>query len=461
MDFSANNTALWNFMIQMCILSVILLVSNVLRRKVAIIRKSLAPTAVLAGFLALILRVSGILNLEGIFLETITYHTIALGFIALALRMPEETDGSEANSLVGPKSGALIVSTYLIQGILGLAITIALAYTLSPGLFKASGIILPMGYGQGPGQANNVGATYEQLGFIGGQSFGLSIAAAGYLCACVVGVSYMNVLQRKKIINIQAIQEKAENLTIEDFQTENEIPVSQSVDRLSIQVAMVLMVYLATYLVSLGITSFLSSVAPALSDTVSPLIWGFNFILGSLLAMLFRQSFSWFRKAKLMKRQYPNNYLLSRISGFAFDFMIIAGIAAIDFKKLSGLWLPFLILAIAGGYVTLIYLQWLCKKLYPTYVHESFLSMYGMLTGTISSGVMLLREIDPLYKTPAANNLLRGSSYGILFGAPMLILIGLAPKSDLLLFITFLLLVVYAIILLLFILKAKPRKEKL
>ncbi|NLB41292.1 MAG: sodium:glutamate symporter, partial [Clostridiales bacterium] len=181
MDFSANNTALWNFMIQMGILSIILLVSNVLRRKVAIVRKSLAPTAVLAGFLALALRVSGILYLEGIFLETITYHTIAIGFIALSLRMPEKTKESEANSLVGPKSGALIVSTYLIQGILGLAITIALAYTLSPGLFKASGIILPMGFGQGPGQANNVGATYEQLGFVGGQSFGLSIAAAGYI----------------------------------------------------------------------------------------------------------------------------------------------------------------------------------------------------------------------------------------------------------------------------------------
>jgi ESS family glutamate:Na+ symporter len=459
MDFSANNTALWNFMIQMGILSIILLVSNVLRRKVAIVRKSLAPTAVIAGFLALILRITGILNLEGVFLETITYHTIAIGFIALSLRIPEKTSESEAKSLIGPKSGALIVSTYLVQGILGLAITVALAYTLSPGLFKASGIILPMGFGQGPGQANNVGATYEQLGFVGGQSFGLSIAAAGYLCACIVGVAYIYMLQKMRIVNIQAIQEKAENLTIEDFQVDNEIPVSQSVDRLSIQIAMVLMVYLATYLVSLGITSFLKSVSPALSDTVSPLIWGFNFIVGSLLAMLFRQSFSWFKKARLMNRQYPNNYLLSRISGFAFDYMIVAGIAAIDFKELSGLWLPFLVLAVAGGYVTLIYLQWLCKKIYPNYYHESFLSMYGMLTGTISSGVMLLREVDPLYKTPAANNLLRGSSYGILFGAPMLILIGMAPKSDLLLLITFLFLVAYEILLVLFILKAKPRKE--
>ena len=197
-----------------------------------------------------------------------------------------------------------------------------------PGLFKAAGILLPMGYGQGPGQANNVGATYEQLGFMGGQSFGLSLAAAGFLCACIVGVIYINILQRKKIIDVQAIHENVEAMTIEDFQSKNEIPVSQSVDRLSIQIAMVVMIYLVTYLVSLGITRLLDLAAPGFSATVSPVIWGFNFIIGALMAMLFRQSFNWFTRIKWMNRQYPNNYLLNRISGFAFDYMIIAGIAA-------------------------------------------------------------------------------------------------------------------------------------
>ncbi|HHY81727.1 MAG TPA: sodium:glutamate symporter [Clostridiales bacterium] len=459
MNFSASNTMLWDAMIQFGILSTILLAANVLRRKVAIVRKSLAPTAVIGGFLALLLRIFGLIKLDGTFLDMITYHTIAIGFIALSLRIPEKRPETAANSLDGPKSGALIVSCYLVQGILGILITAGLAYTFMPGLFKAAGILLPMGYGQGPGQANNVGATYEQLGFAGGQSFGLSLAAAGFLCACMVGVIYINILHKHKRINIQTIQEKAEALTIEDFQSENEIPVSQSVDRLSIQTAMVFVVYLATYLVSLGITSLLEKTAPGISATVSPLIWGFNFIVGSLAAMLFRQSFNWFTKAKWMKRQYPNNYLLSRLSGCAFDYMIVAGIAAIDIKDLSGLWIPFIILSILGGWVTLVYLKWLCKKLYPAYYYEGLLSMYGMMTGTISSGVMLLRELDPNYRTPAANNLLTGSSYGILFGAPMLILIGMAPKSDLRLLIVLLLQIIYLIFLLLFMLRVKPGRK--
>ncbi len=459
MNFSASNTGLWNGMIQLGILSAILLAANVLRRKVGFIRKSLMPTAVLAGFITLLLKAFGVISLEALFLDSITYHTIAIGFIALSLRIPEKNHQAETTSLDGPKSGALIVSTYLMQGILGIIISAGLALTVFPGLFKAAGILLPMGYGQGPGQANNVGATYEQLGFKGGQSFGLSLAAAGFLCACIVGVIYINILQRNKKIDIQAIHEKAEVMTIEDFQSENEIPVSQSVDRLSIQIAMVVMIYLVTYLVSLGITSFLSAVAPGFSATVSPVIWGFNFIIGSLMAMLFRLSFSWFTKAKWMNRQYPNNYLLNRISGFAFDYMIIAGIAAIEIKDLSGLWIPFLIMAVLGGWVTLVYLQWLCKKIYPSYYHEGLLSMYGMLTGTISSGVMLLRELDPNYRTPAANNLLAGSSYGILLGAPLLVLIGMAPKSNLMLLIVFIALIVYMIALILFILRVKPRRK--
>ena len=74
--------------------------------------------------------------------------------------------------------------------------------------------------------------------------------------------------------------------------------------------------------------------------------------------------------------------------------------------------------------------------------------MYGMLTGTISSGVLLLRELDPHMETPAANNLVLGSSFGIMLGAPLLVLVGMAPASTFNTFLVFGLLVVYYILLL-------------
>lgn len=459
MDFSASNKILWNIILQFGVLAGIMLLANALRRKIPFIRKSLMPTAVLAGFIILLLRISGILYIDRDFMEMLTYHSIAIGFIALSLQVPQKYDEAAKGDFTGAKSGALIVSTYLVQGLVGLIISVGLAYTIMPGFFKAAGILLPMGYGQGTGQANNVGSTYETLGFVGGQSFGLSIAAMGYLVACVVGVAYLNILKKRGKITEGNYQTVSGSITIDDFQSGNEVPVSESIDRLSLQFALILLIYLLTYLVTFGIASLLQTYVPGLAKSISPLLWGFNFIIGSLLAIAFRQGFKALTNAKIMTHQYPNNYLLSRISGCAFDFMVVAGIATINIEDLSGLWLPFALMSAAGAVITLWYLQWLCKKLYPGYYYEGMLSMYGMLTGTISSGVLLLRELDPSFKTPAANNLLAGSSFGIAFGAPMLLLIGLAPESDSMLFLAIGLLIIYLIVLLLFMLKVKHRKE--
>lgn len=458
MDFSAANETLWNPIIQFGIIAFLILLANVLRRKIPAVQASLMPTAVLAGFLLLLLRTTGILKIDMEFLEMLTYHMIALGFIALSLRVPEKT--SEAAPMIGSKSGALIVSTYLVQAIVGLVISIGLAYTVMPGFFKASGILLPMAYGQGPGQANNVGTTYEALGMTGGRSFGLSLAAMGYLCACIVGVIYLFVMNRQgKLTHVKDKDYISGSVTIDTYQDENEIPISESVDKLSVQMALVLLLYLLTYLITNGITNLLQAISPGLVKSVGTLLWGFNFIIGSMIAVGCRVLFSNLKKLKWMNRQYQNNYLLSRLSGLAFDFMIVAGIASINIDHLSGLWLPFILMSIAGGVVTLLYLRFVCEKLYPGYVYEGFLSMFGMLTGTISSGVLLLREIDPEMKTPASNNLVTGSSFGIVFGIPMLILISFAAKSDTSVFLALVFILLYLAALLLFIFKAGKKKE--
>lgn len=458
MDFSAANAALWSPIVQTSIIAGLILVANILRRKIPFIRNSLMPTAVLAGFILLILRTSGIVKMQTEFLEVITYHALALGFIALSLRLPEKLEGVEA--IRPSKNGALIVSTYLVQGLVGMAVSLLAAYTFAPGFFKAGGILLAMAYGQGPGQANNVGSTYEALGMTGGRSFGLSLAAVGYLVACIAGVVFMNILNRRgRITRIKEQSHVSGSVTVDSFQDSNEIPVAESIDKLSIQAALIALIYGLTYLVTWGITTILQKVAPGLASTVSTLLWGFNFIIGSVVAMGCRSVIAVLRKTKLMSRQYQNNYLLSRLSGLAFDYMTVAGIASINIEDLSGNWIPFLLMAVLGGIVTFWYLLKMCEKMYPGYVYEGFLSMFGMLTGTISSGVLLLREVDPELHTPASNNLITGSSFGIIFGFPVLLLVSFAAQSTLTCWLTLALLTVYLIGLLLFIFKTGNKKK--
>ncbi len=450
MDYSAENLSLWNFIIQMGVIAVLILLSNLLKKNVGFFRRSLMPTAVLAGFLLLILRNLNILRIDADLLSTVTYHGIAIGFIAMALRIKKQGDGA-SSAKEGLQSGALIVSTYLMQAVVGVIVSLGLAYTVMPNLFKAAGILLPPGDGQGPGQANNIGSSYEALGFAGGRSFALSIAAAGYLCACIVGVIYMNILVRK---NGAARRDptgkmEEESLAVETFRDKDEIPISESIDQFSIQFALIAICYLLTYL----ICKFLSSLVPGLSS----LLWGFNFIFGSLMAAIVTFILRKLREKGVMQKQYQNNFLLARISGFAFDLMIVGGIASIDIEDLSGLWVPFLLMAVLGGLATLVYLRWFCKKLFPSYSDEAFFGMYGMLTGTISSGVLLVRELDPDLKTPAAMNLVTGSSFGIAFGAPVLVLVGMAPSK---LVLAVAIILVYWAALIVFLLRFKGFSKK-
>lgn len=445
MDYSAANHELWNVIIQFGYIAAVVLVAYALRQRVAFIRKSMLPVAVLGGFILLILKQIGVITLDEEMLEALTYHGIALGFIAMSLRTPAQREDS-SESKVGFRSGAVIVSTYMIQGVTGLIITIGLAMTVMPDMFRAAGLLLPMGFGQGPGQANNIGASYQSLGFAGGHSFGLSIAAAGYIVACVVGVIILNILRKRGDIQV-AEHNGREDLGPDYFHASEDEDVSESIDKLSVQLAMVVIVYLVTFAATAGLTGGIAKLSEGLAGTVNTLLWGFNFIIGSALAILLRVILVKLKNKGVIKRRYQDNYLLNRLSGAFFDIMIVAGIGCINIEDIRGLVLPFVLLVAAGTVVTWFHLRWVCKAVYSDYYYEGLISMYGMLTGTISSGVLLVREIDPQLETPAANNLVVGSSFGILLGAPVLILVGLAPRSPAMCFVTLGLAFLYLLIL--------------
>ena len=459
MDYSAANPQVWNVIMQFGYIAAVVLVAIGLREKVSFVKKSMLPIAVIGGFILLVLKYIGIIEIDQTLMELLTYHGIALGFIAMSLRVPDRKVEQDEGK-VALRSGAVIVSTYMVQGVTGLIITIGLAFTVMPDMFKAAGLLLPMGYGQGPGQANNIGGSYEAMGFAGGHSFGLSIAAAGYLVACFVGVIILNVLARKGKLNNTAMGKK-EEYDADYFHTEDEIPISESVDKLTVQLGMVILVYLATFFAAWGITSGLAAISEGVAATLNTLIWGFNFIIGAALAMLLRVILEKMKKGGIIQRQYQNNYLLNRISGAFFDIMIVAGIASINIEDIRRLVLPFVLLVVAGGIVTWLHLSVVCKAVYKDYYYEGLISMFGMMTGTISSGVLLLREVDPGLVTPAANNLITGSSFGILLGAPVLILVGMAPKSTMMCFVTLALAAAYWLILDIIIFKVgRHKKEK-
>lgn len=424
----------WSFILLFGVLLGSLLVGNILKKAIPFLRDSLIPTSVLGGAILLIVAavfkaITGEVMFDtAVFggngtetLEIITYHTLALGFIASAFKTTGGKLTRQRTSEIF-NTGVTTVSTYLLQAIFGLGITLVAALVVS-GFFPAAGVLLPFGYGQGTGQALNYGSIYEtDYGFVGGRSFGLTIAALGFLSAAIGGVIHLNVAKRRGKLVISRRTDGS--LHTDKVEEEGEIPLQESVDKMTVQIALIVVAYGVAYL----LMYLLGSLLPGMKAV----IYGFNFLLGVLSATLIKLLLNFLRKKNIIQKKYTNNFLMSRAGNFFYDIMVVAGVAAIRLEILENYWGIILILGFVGAIITYIYNRIVAKALFPDYMEEQFLVMYGMLTGTASTGIILLREVDRDFRTPASDNLVYQNFPAIVFGFPMMFLATLAPKKPLL-----------------------------
>ena len=435
------DSEVWGWMILMAVLLGSLLVGNIFKKIIPYLQQSLIPTSVLGGAILLIVAavykaITGEVMFDSVAfggngtanLEIITYHSLALGFIASSFK----TTGSKLTKQRSAEilnTGVTTVATYLLQGIVGMGITMIAALIIS-GFFPAAGLLLPFGYGQGTGQALNYGNIYEtEFGFMGGRTFGLTIAALGFLSAAIGGVIHLQIMKRSgKLVKSNRRDGSTQTDKVESY---FEIPMQESMDKMTVQIALILVAYMMAYLLMLALGSLLPG--------MRSVIYGFNFLLGVLTATLLKITMNFLRRKHIIRRKYTNNFLMTRTSNFFFDLMVVAGVAAIRLDQLESYWGIILILGVVGLIVTYVYNRIVAKTLFPDYVEEQFLTMYGMLTGTASTGVILLREVDGDFKTPASDNMVYQNFPAIVFGFPMMFLATLAPKQPVLTMVIFVL----------------------
>lgn len=425
------DTGVWGGLNVFAFLFLGLLAASLVKKSVKPLRESLMPTAVLAGFLLMV--VSGIYMVfsgHSLFqtnfmggngfdiLETITYHALALGFIASTFESSGDK-GSKERKIEIFNTGVTTVSTYLVQAITGLGFTILISKVMTE-IFPAAGMILPFGYGQGTGQAMNYGSIYENdYGFVGGKSFGLAVATVGFLVASFGGVLYLSWLKRKDKIVKKAYKtmQSASNRSAK----QDEIPLYESMDTLGVQLAFILGSYVITY----GIIYVLGEVIPGLKS----IMYGFNFLIGVLVATGVKAFVSVLEEKGYLKKHYFNDFLMIRLRNVFYDIMVVAGIAAIRISTLKGYFVVLLIICSIGGILTFAYNYFVSRVLFKAYKEEQLVAMFGMLTGTASTGIVLLRELDPHFETPVSDNMIYQNFPAIIFGLPLMLIAAQAPNN--------------------------------
>ncbi|MBQ8857107.1 MAG: hypothetical protein IJ024_03060 [Lachnospiraceae bacterium] len=428
-DFSlANYDAVWLFMVQLGLLLIFLMLGNILRRKISVFRNCLIPSALLGGTLLLvsnlIAKQFGVALIDNRLMQVITYHCLAIGFAAMSLKTEKSTHKTNKTQVL--EFGALQGGSYMLQAFVGLGITLILFLLTRNGENVVSyicGLILPLAYGQGPGNAlswdinfTNIPATQ----FAGNGSFGLSLASIGFVVASVFGVLYINIYKKKGTLYVR------KGSIFDEFvdptnPSGEEIPDSESVDKFTLQVGFVALAYAISY----GFMCFLG----ALSDFTNSIAWGFNFLWASLAAMLIRAVVKQLRKHSLMNREYINNYQMDRISGLSFDLMIVAGVTAIEINDIKNYILPIIILSLVGTAITYIYIRLVAKECFKGFEHEFFLMSFGTMTGTASNGVILMKQIDPGLRTPTSSLYILSNFPAMVMIAPLLLFLSFAGQS--------------------------------
>ncbi len=418
---------MWTSVQEFIFLSLFLIIAIILKRKIRFLQNFLIPTSIIGGFIGLILgaEVLNWIRLDAEKLGTIIYHLMAVGFISIALK--ERTSVPASHRRDNVNTGLAIITSYLTQGIIGFAITLSLAYTFLPKLFPPFGLLLPLGFAQGPGQAYSIGTSWEELGFANGGNIGLAIATIGFLWAIIFGIPLMNILVRKKKAWGLEDREKMVILKSEDVEekhTEN-IPKKMFIDSFTVQVVLIGVVYLITYFTLRGISIALQPLGDY-GHTVAQLLWGFHFVIATMFAILARVILNALKKKNWLHIKYPDNYILQRISAGSFDFMIVAAIAALSIATFRENWITIVIVTSAGGIFTIIYTVFLCRRIYTNYIIEHIVGLFGQFTGTITTGMALLREIDPDSESNVPENLVLGGAVALPLGIPLMFILGFA-----------------------------------
>ncbi len=424
----ANYGQVWSFLVQLGLLMIFLLVGNIMRRKIPFFRKCLVPSALLGGALLLMVDVIckqfGFVLVDNRMMQVITYHCLAIGFAAMSLKTEKSTH--KTNKAQVFEFGALQGGTYMLQASIGLGITILMFFLTQHGEKIVSyicGLILPLAFGQGPGNALSWDINFTNTPaaqFAGNGSFGLSLASIGFVAASVFGILYINIHKHRDNLKVRD-QKPAEQPATQTEDNVEEIPDNESVDKFTLQAGFVAL----AYALSFGFMCLLG----VISDFTNSIAWGFNFLWASLAAMLIKAVVKLLRKGKLMNREYINNYQMDRISGFAFDIMIVAGVAAIEINDIKNYILPIILLSLLGTVFTYRYIRKATKECFLGFEHEMFLMSFGTLTGTASNGMILMKEIDPHLRTPTSSLYILSNFPAMVMIAPLLLLLGFAGKS--------------------------------
>ncbi len=375
------------------LIGLFLLAGKFLRANIKLLQNIFLPASIIGGFLALALGpfLLDVLpdflydtwsEIPGILINYV-FATLFLGVAIPGIKKLWSLGGSQL--CLGAVAGAG-------QYFFGLLLTAALLVPVF-GVPPIFGTILEIGFAGGHGTAAGMRQVFIDHGFPAGSALAQMSATVGILMAVVGGVFYINIAIRRGFCTQLDIkkgipQYKKQGLINEDkrFPTSIATVASESIEPLAFHFAITSVAVLIGWLLLAGV----QNLHPALEAfPLFPLA-----MVGGMIVQIV--------SVPLKVNKYFDRLSFERILGISLDILVVAAIASIRLDLFIAHFWPFILLMIVGILWLFFCLTVLAPRMFPYNWLERGVTEYGMQTGVTAMGLLLLRLVDPQYKTDTA-----------------------------------------------------------
>lgn len=373
-----------------------LCVGMFLRAKVPFLQNMLVPSSVIAGILGIIFM--NVMPGMGINVGTdaemytaIVNHLFTVSFISISLTSTPKEEGNTAKNTVKGAVGLGLVwcLLYALTPVIGFGMVLLTGKNVD--MHEIYGMLVQFAFCQGPGQSAAYGAIFEQYGWTNAAMVAITFSAVGFVAAFLIGIPLAKLGIKKGLakhcgkideVILKGYLKKEE----QKEQMVRDTTCNSNIETLAFHFALIGI----CYILAVGISKIFALVPSFVGTSMSSMM----FMNGMFAAYIVR----WLMK-KLKIDFLLDNVLQSKITGWASDYLVVCAFMAVS-VSIIGQWLvPIIVVSVIIVAVTFFVCIYFGPRFGGANDFERTLGLYGTCTGTVPSGVALVRIVDPGFHT--------------------------------------------------------------
>ncbi|MDU4962356.1 MAG: sodium/glutamate symporter [Sporomusaceae bacterium] len=403
-------------------ISVLLAAGYFLRKSVKLFQTYFIPASLIGGVLGLLLGPQ-VLGLHTSFSLVYSDSISQWATILLAVVFAAAFLGEQMGRLSKPALSATLLAgtSHQLQAVFGVAVAFLLAMFI-PDLPLGFGLLPVYALYGGYGFAIAAGVIFADSGYwADGVAVGATLSTLGIIFGIILGMIIINIGVRKGVSKQDYDAAKiAAGIKTGYVEVKEREPIGLGVSKPSSLDPLALQLALVGIVIACGVVlrSALISLDPFWNHLP---LFASTLICSGLAGIVLDQT-------GLAK--YVDKETVNRISGVALDYMIAAAIATTSITVFATYIIPMTIMALIMFALTV----WVCfyfgKRWCSRDWFEVSLGIFGMAMGVLSTGLLLIKVVDPDHKTIAAETAAAASTLGYVYQLPYVLLFPFLIMSD-------------------------------